>query len=72
MRVAEAARRAVAKVTGLFVEDRLFAIELALCLAFFAIVSRFPIGRYAFASTAFFLTIAAILVSSVARASRRR
>jgi hypothetical protein len=72
MHVADAARKAVRKVTSLFVEDRVFAIELALCLAFYAIVSRFPAGRYAFASTAFFLTIAAILVSSVARASRSR
>lgn len=58
------------ELLGLFVEDRYFALALAVWIAAIAAASEFAVGPPQYRGVALFAGLAAILLTSVARAAR--
>jgi hypothetical protein len=58
------------ELLGLFVEDRLFAIALAVWIAAIAAAAAFGFGPAHFRGVALFAGLVVILLTSVARAAR--
>jgi len=67
--VRESVTNAVSELLGLFVEDRTFALAIALWIAVFAIVMHVTGGARDIAGPIFFLGFATILVASTIRAA---
>lgn len=61
-----------AEILGLFVEDWVFALAIALWLATAAAIATFDIGRPILRGAVLFAGLAIILIASVARAARTR
>jgi hypothetical protein len=69
--VAEMLRAAATEAVGLFVEDRVFALAIALWIAATSLVSRFHYVDARISGGAFVAGLLLILLASVARAARR-
>jgi hypothetical protein len=65
-----AATAALHKLSGLFIEDRLFALAIALCIGAVAAAVHFSNVDRGAAGLAFFAALIAILLASVLRAAR--
>jgi hypothetical protein len=63
-------RKAATELFGLFVEDRVFALAIALWLAFCGALASLHAGSGHVRALALFVGLSLILIASVARAAR--
>ncbi|GAC1310047.1 MAG: hypothetical protein NVSMB21_17380 [Vulcanimicrobiaceae bacterium] len=67
-----ALRTIVTEFVGLFIEDRLFALAIALWIAFAAAMAYYAIGTPELRGLVLFLGLAAVLACGIVRGARPR
>lgn len=67
-----ALRRIVAEIVGLFVEDKLFALAIAIWVAVAGAMAAYALGSPEVRGLVLFLGLAAVLVGGIVRGARVR
>ena len=66
-----ALRTLASELAGLFVEDRLFALAIALCIAVAGAMAALALGSPEVRGLVLFLGLAGVLVGGIVRGARR-